>query len=232
METRAAAASFLEYCRLRGLSPSTLAFYRWGLKALAEHCSELPEDHWKAMRPLGNPRLSQESKHDLDRVLRTFFRWVSAEYHLTNPMLRVDRLPRPRSLRRALSRAEIEAVWSACDNERDQGLIALVLDTGLRLSEIAGMWKRDLSLHRLRVKGKVGQRQVPVSPQLSARLFALGDEVSFWLGPAGARLTRSGVQQVFRRVLKRAGLTGPKLTGPHCLRHTFGTEYVRCGGNP
>ncbi len=55
--------------------------------------------------------------------------------------------------------------------------------------------------------------------------------MSFWLGPAGARLTRSGVQQAFRRVLKRAGLTGPKL-GPHCLRHTFGTEYVRSGGNP
>ena len=230
METRVAAASFLEYCRLRSLQPKTMEFYRWGLKHLAQHCRELPSHHRQLVSSLANPKLCQESRHDLERVLRRFFKWASREYRVTNPMLDVEPIPRKKTIPRVLSTPEIEAVWKACDTERDRAMVALVLDTGLRLGEIAAMEKRHLLDGVLRVDGKVGQRQVPVTPQVKDMLLRLGDDVSFWIGRR-RRLTISGVQQAYKRILRRAGLTGPKLSGPHCLRHTFGTEYVAAGGN-
>ena len=41
-----------------------------------------------------------------------------------------------------------------------------VLDTGLRLGEIAGLQVADLQDGWLQVDGKTGERQVPVSPEV------------------------------------------------------------------
>ena len=230
METRVAAASFLEYCRLRSLQPKTIDFYRWGLKHLARHCHELPDHHRELMRPLANPSLCQESRHDLERVLRRFFRWAHREYRVAKPMVGVEPIPRKRTISRVLSKPEIEAVWRACDTDRDRAMIALALNTGLRLSEITSMEKRNLLDGVLRVSGKIGQRQVPVTPEVSDMLKQIGNEAAIWVG-RGRRLTTSGVHGAYERIFRRAGLTGPKLSGPHCLPHTFGTEYVARGGN-
>ena len=38
-------------------------------------------------------------------------------------------------------------------------------------------------------------------------------------------LTDWGLQQIVRRNMRNAGFLPPK-TGPHTLRHTFGTQYI------
>ena len=230
METMMAAASFVERQRLRRLSPRTVEFYEWGLKHLADHCPQLPECPRELLPVLAVPQLNRESQHDLDRVLRRFFGWAPEEYGVLNPTIGLERVPRKKTLPRVLSRSEILAVWDACLNSRDRGLVGLVLDTGVRVGEIAGMTKADLDPFGLRVDGKVGQRHVPVSPQVRDMLVRLGDGSNFWLGSRGGRLTYWGLKRAFRRVLLRAGLQGRKL-GAHTLRHTFATEYCRGGGN-
>ena len=230
METRAAAASFLDYCRLRSLGPNTLEFYRWGLEHLMRHLEELPTHHRQLVKPLTTPSLAQESRRDLERVLRRFFRWASAEYGVPNPMLGMEPIPRRRTLPRILSDEETRAVWEACNSERDRALVAVVMDTGVRLGELATMEKRHLAGGVLRVVGKVGHRQVPLTPEVMDMLHGIGTKRWVWCGPKGP-LTRSGIQLAFGRMFRRAGLTGPKIAGPHCLRHTFGTRYVAKGGS-
>jgi len=41
----------------------------------------------------------------------------------------------------------------------------------------------------------------------------------------------SGVARWLGYLFARAGITGRKSKGPHILRHTFGTFYVRAGGS-
>ena len=231
METRIAAASFLDYCRLRSLRPRTLEFYQWGLNHLALHCRHLPSHHRELVAPLANPNLGLESRYDLERVLRRFFGWIEKEYHLPNPMDSVESIPRKRTLPRVLSSPETEAVWKGCCTERDRAMVALVLDTGLRLGEIAAMEKRHLIDGMIRVWGKVGQRQVPITPQVREMLLQVGDTDKFWVGRRRRHMGIHGVQQAYQRIFLRAGLSGPKLHGPHCLRHTFGTQYIASGGN-
>ena len=146
-------------------------------------------------------------------------------------MARVKPVPRKRVLPRVLSRAEISAVWAQCESPRDRAFIALALDTGIQLGETASMRRDDLGEFSLRVSGKVGDRQVPITPDARDMLLPLGKSDRFWVSlRTGTPLTVSGVQQVFQRLLRRAGLRGAK-RGPHVLRHTFGTEYCRLGGN-
>ena len=51
-------------------------------------------------------------------------------------------------------------------NHRDRAMVLTVLDTGLRLGEIAGLQVADLQDGWLQVDGKTGERQVPVSPEV------------------------------------------------------------------
>lgn len=109
-------------------------------------------------------------------------------------------------------------------------VILYLLSMGLiRLGEVVSLTQQSLGLGNLRADGKTGQRQVPLSNHINRLLRSLGDGEFVWTGKNG-RLTRSGVQQAYRRLFARAGIKGRKV-GPHTLRHTFGTMYCREGGN-
>ena len=49
-----------------------------------------------------------------------------------------------------------------------------------------------------------------------------------WIGRFAKPLTQHGIQMAYKRIFLRAGISGPKI-GPHTLRHTFATMYLRAG---
>ena len=135
-----------------------------------------------------------------------------------------------RRLPRVLSQLEVEQLLGACESRRDLALVMLMLDTGIRLGEIAALTWGDIGPDYIRVHdGKSDDRVVSVGPGVKQLLLGLGDGRRIWVGRKGP-LTRSGVQQVYRRLFLRSGLEGRRL-GPHLLRHTFGTQYIVGGGN-
>ena len=135
-----------------------------------------------------------------------------------------------------LNDSEQERLQAAAVGRRNQALVAVMLDTGLRVSEICSLKMRevDFSAGRLKViNGKGGKDRIvglsdaaigkikrylakrgDISPNL--RLFANRD---------GSPLTRHGLYQIIRRMAKRAGIT--KQIHPHTLRHSFGTDFYR-----
>ena len=154
----------MRFCCQLKRQPRTLEFYRWGLAHLEAGCAVLPEDHHPILAVLANDRLGPESRYDLERALRRFFRWASNEFSIPNPMLQIERTRLKKKLPRVLSRSEIGAVWAACRDGRDRALIGLFLDTGLR---VGGGGKPDAARR--------------------GRVFAAGFRESG--GPPGARLT-------------------------------------------
>lgn len=71
---------------------------------------------------------------------------------------------------------------------------------------------------------------MPVSgPIIKSLLEAHGEGTYIWVGRRGP-LTCSGVQGIFRRLFRRAGI-GTYKSGPHALRHTFATHYIAAGGS-
>jgi len=138
----------------------------------------------------------------------------------------LDRLSQ-RSLTRAVERESVP---------RDIALITLMLNTGLRISEVAALDIEDLAIGdrsgSLKVRmGKGGKfRTVPLNSDTRKALCAyLNDRTKgpIFLSQRGkgtGRLTSSGIRQVIDQYAYLAKL--PDLH-PHALRHTFARNLLK-----
>jgi len=115
---------------------------------------------------------------------------------------------------------------------RDRTLLTLLIDTGMRTGEAAGLRKQDIKSSTVKVSGKTGEREIPISEETRRLLLNLieqdGGEHVFngHKGPLG----RHGVYRIISAHMRKAGIDGPKLGG-HRLRHAFGKGYLVNGGD-
>ena len=214
---------------MRGLAKSTHLQSKWALTRLVDKCPEQPCTGFDLLPVVGDQSLQMESRHDLLKCLKTFFRWARRRCGLSNPCAELSPLPRRRRSRRVLTVEEVNRLLAAANNERDRALLLVILDCGLRLDEVANMRRAYIRDGWLLVQGKVGDRQVPVSDELTSTSQSLGEADHVWVGRFGKALTRHGIQMAYKRAFVRAGINGPK-QGAHTLRHTFATMYLRAGG--
>ena len=122
---------------------------------------------------------------------------------------------------------------------RDTLIIELALGSGLRVSEMANLKVEDLYLKRgqgaLHVKnGKGGKdRVVDIGSNLKKQIIEFLDyrtTNSQYLFPSerGEKMSRSGIQQVFKKWAKKTGL--PAHYSIHSLRHTYATNLYKASG--
>jgi len=122
---------------------------------------------------------------------------------------------------------------------RDVLIIELALGSGLRVSEMANLKVEDLYLKRgqgsIHVKnGKGGKdRVVDIGANLKRQILEFLDYRtmnSTYLFPSerGEKMSRSGIQQVFKKWAKKAGL--PSHYSIHSLRHTYATNLYKASG--
>lgn len=228
MQTAPLVHKYLAHCRLRGLAEKTVSQYQWALKRLSRICAELPRDGFDLVPLIGDGSLGAESRRDLLKCLKAFFSWAELRHRWPNPCKGLTPPRRRTQTRRVLTRDEISRLFAVADSTRDRALLLVILDCGLRLAEVANLRHYQVRDGWLVVSGKTGERQVPVSSELVSLLGDLGAGEHLWVGRQGP-LTREGIMLVYRRMFDHASITGPK-TGPHTLRHTFGTFYIREGG--
>ena len=182
-------------------------------------------------------------------TLRTFFRFLVAEGHVTkDPSDRLE-LPKTwRTLPEVLSHAEVESLLSAPNPDqplawRDRALLEIGYGTGVRVSELVGLGIKDVwyddALVRVIGKGSK-ERLVPIGRRAlgAAALYTReirpnldrgkGKERLF-LNARGGPLTRVGAWGVVKRCAERAGID--KRVTPHTLRHTFATHLLEGGAD-
>jgi site-specific recombinase XerD len=146
---------------------------------------------------------------------------------------------------RVLSKDEYTALLRACSHHvRDSALIEILLQTGIRLSELAKLTLDDVELPgrigrdpdtvgRLHILGKGRKdRWIPLNYKacralrswLNARSKVEYDAlfVSKFRRPLGAR----SIQHVVRKYMREAGI---KKASVHTLRHSFATHHVAMG---
>ena len=134
---------------------------------------------------------------------------------------------------RVLTKEEVEQLLEAAraSGTRDHLLVALPLEAGLRLHEIANLRAASIQGDELLVEGKTGQRWTPVSDWVARGLETLaqrGDVI--WQNQRGEPMTVDGLNLVYRRLFDRAGISAPR-RGASVLRHTFATRFIKAGGN-
>lgn len=132
--------------------------------------------------------------------------------------------------REPLTQDEANRLANACETHRERLIIWILLDTGLRVSELAGLTKDNIDWqnHRLMIYGKNGpngkkskRRVVPLSQRVRPLLeghFAIYDTIGM-----GTRT----IQRLVKRVANRAHISRPVV--PHVLRHTFSVTAIQKG---
>lgn len=126
-------------------------------------------------RWLGTIRhLSPGTRRNRYSVVRCFIKWLQRRNYLKRDPMRDLNPPKvPRAVHRAISDSQAHALLAACENPRDQVIVSLGLQLGLRRAEIAGLEVGSFSPGGdvVVVTGKGGhQRQLPVTTALRENL--------------------------------------------------------------
>ncbi len=184
-------------------------------------------------------------------TLRQFHQFLAREAIRPDDPTELLEGPRlPRSLPKALSEEEVEALIAAAAKlpGRRGALAAAVLEllycSGLRVSELVGLpaaaLRPDTPL--IAVRGKGGkERLVPVSARARELALAARGEASEKLRARGARwlfpsrgasghLTRQALGLILKDAALAAGLD-PERVSPHVLRHSFASHLLQRGAD-
>lgn len=125
-------------------------------------------------------------------------------------------------------------------SERNRAIILLLLDTGIRASELCelSISQVDLQNRRITVYGKGSkERTIPISNRTAQAIWRYlktdrkEDYISERLFPTlnGGPMDRDRLLKSIRSIGKRAGIKGANV---HRFRHTFAINYLRNGGDP
>ncbi len=171
-------------------------------------------------------------------VIRSFLSFLYQDGYVASNLAGRVILPFAEStLPQILTSSECQRLRKACgSNVRDAAIVELLLQTGIRLSELVRLTPDDIDTQTrfLRVLGARGHqaRIIPLSERAcelaSKYLTARGSaqQASLFLNRSGQSLGDRSVQKLLRKYLKSAGLTRASV---RTLRHTFGAWHVAQG---
>jgi site-specific recombinase XerD len=184
------------------------------------------------------------------RILRAFLNFCQAEGYLRETPLKNVKAPKvPDDQIQPFSPDQVQAMVDAARRtlapERNAALLLLLLDSGMRASEILGLTVGDVDrgTGELTVTGKGNKkRQVYMGTNARRALWRYLDtgrrearpEAPLFIGVGGLQrgteLTHSGLHEVVKKAGQAAGISGVRCS-PHTLRHTFAVNFLRGGGN-
>ena len=244
----------------RGLSPNTLASYRFDLclvegylmnknKSLAE-ASYMDLCDYFSFRLNCEVEYKNSSTARLMSALRRYYQFLCREkLREDDPSAKLQSPKTIKPLPKSLSESEVDALLSSPDltdvvQFRDKAMLELLYATGLRVSELTGLSMEEINLDQgvVRITGKGNK----------TRLVPMGEEANYWLdryinevrgellkGQSSDVLfpSRRGsamVRQTFWHRIKfyaQICKIDKELISPHVLRHAFATHLLNYGAD-
>jgi len=259
------AKGYILGCRCEGKSPKTIAIYETVLRNFLWLCREhgypqqpqritaahireflgylSSENRWGAKGTAARKPASKTTVADYYRALRTFFSWLEREGLIPESPFKNLKNPKvDKKVIKALTPDEVKRLLKVCSGKtaldaRNKAIVCILLDCGLRVSELASLTLDDVSPDTgvITVRyGKGGkQRLVHMGEQTQkvlwryVSIFRRGKSDQLFLNRSGEPLDVDGVKILIRRL----GDAAVVKVHPHKLRHTFAITFLRAGGD-
>jgi len=245
--------SFRRSLEAANMSPATVRIYTIAVAQLADFLdannmplvvANITREHVEEWLSDILRRRSPGTAETRYRGAHAFFKWLVEDGEIkTSPMERVKRPSVPETPPPMLSDDELRRLLKACEGQgfeerRDLAIIRLLVDTGLRRSEVAYLTVSDVDLDNklVSVVGKFSRpRVVPFGRKTAAALDRYvrerarhhhSDSDAMWIGRQGP-LADGAVDLMIRRRARQAGLPG---THAHLFRHGFAHTWLAQGG--
>jgi site-specific recombinase XerD len=232
--------------RARNLTPATQKWYRWQLQPFAhwlvgQGCTELAELDSRLIRAYlihcADSQLAGHTLHGIARALRRFCNYCVQDDLLAESPFRNVQMPRtPRKVLEALTPDDVQAVLAACSSRRDRAIVYVLLDTGMRASELVALRGRDVDIQTgaVHIMGKGRKERIGyLSPLTCKKLLRYwhdggqpGGNDPVFPSKRGQALTRNGLTQIMRRLRLASGVPG---CSAHAFRRTFALTMLRNG---
>lgn len=196
-------------------------------------------------KPEQSDKLSSHYIASRDRHLRAFFTWcVDNDLLEVSPMQGMKQPRPPRLKPKAITPRQFARLLQAArqypDSQqaiRNTAILAVLGDTGARISELLSMTTDTLDLENRRgwVLSKGNEREIFLtyfSAQLIRQWMDVRDTLDkhiFTSMTQGQPLTGSGVYQMLQRLKSKASIRGK--VSAHRFRHGFSVEFVKAGGD-
>ena len=208
---------------------------RWGLKGNGSEPAQR--------------KVSHTTVHHYYVCLANFFGWVTREGFLKDNVMLKIRVAKPKDkVIKPYTQEEISRMLAVCDKDyennakflgsRNRAIILVLLDTGVRLSELTGIKLLDVTTSNgnIRVMGKgAKERIVRIGKVAQKSLWRylmnrpVNSKDELWLTEEGNPLNPVAVQCMGKRLKERAGVAGDG--NIHRFRHTFALNFLRVDKN-
>lgn len=242
------------HLRAERKSPETIRLYLTGVRQYLRWCADVgraPALDRGGVRDFVAHLLEDGREAATARArwlaLRRMAAWLAEEGELDADPLATLKPPKLDSkVVPVLTGDQLKALLAACQgrqfrDRRDEALVRLMLETGLRASEVIGLQLADVDLADGALvvrRGKGGKgRLVPFSAQAgrsldrylrARRTHRLAGDPALWLGDRGKGF---GYDALHWALGHRAELAGIKGFHPHVLRHTAASRWLAAGGS-
>jgi site-specific recombinase XerD len=242
----------------RGLSPTTITAYVRCVRRLLSHRFRgraLCLQHLRA-RDLDRfilheaRRVSRISVKKTLAALRCFLRYalqrgaIKTDLAMGLPKVAVWRFS---DVPKSLPPDQVERLLGSCDRstaagQRDHAILLLLARLGLRAAEVGALSLEDLDWDHGEIVVHAKRQRIQRLPLPKDAGAALARYLRFARPHCQSRtvfirqqapwhgISPSGIGQIVRRALKRAGLK-PERTGAHLLRHSLATNMLRNGAS-
>jgi integrase/recombinase XerD len=216
---------------LRGLSKATGKQYAQRINLFQEYykkpATDLGEHEIREyLHYLRNDKMLSTSTVNMANCALRFLYDVTLEQNLNYK--RVPRLKQPYVLPNVLAKDQVQAILNAADNLKHKCILMTIYGSGLRLSEIVSLKVSDIDSKNMRIfidqgKGKKDRYALLSQANLEMlREYWKRYRPQYWLFEGmekGSHITRRGVQDMFKKYLKKSGVDVKATV--HTLRHPY-----------
>lgn len=194
-------------------------------------------------------------------AIRSFYNWVEKELKLPRADSSIEKPRFDYPEISPFSREEIQLMIKASESKRtsaprnrqafttkrptrrrDQAIIMLLLDTGIRVSECARLLVSDVNFNKSEIfiqpfgsARKTKSRYIPIGNTSKKFLWTYfssrpkpSPHDNFFVTHHGSPMDRDSIRHVLDEIGDHAGVSN---VHPHRFRHTFAIEYLRNGGD-
>jgi len=213
-----------------GTPPSELDITQLDAPVIASFLDHLEHDRGNAIQTRNN-RLA---------AIHSLFAYLALHHpEHASTIQRVLAIPHKRTTKNLLTYLtdpEVDALLAACDqttwtSRRDHAILALTIQTGLRISELAALCRKDITLGTGANVHTIGKgrkaRRTPLTPPIRRILTAWLTERAgnpddpLFPTRTGTPLSRDAIEHRLTHHLQTAASTCPSLAGKHITMHTL-----------
>lgn len=240
VETEELLGVYLDAKRIEGRSDKTIERYRYIIQRVFDAVNvpvrKISVFHLRKYFSDEKARgISDRTMDGTRQVLSAFFGWLLKEGLLENdPTVNLGSIKSIKKVRKPFSQSEIERMKEACENDRDKAIIATLMSTGCRISEICNLNRDSVDFFKMEIlvlgKGNK-ERKVYIdevaSMLLKRYLKSRNDEgTALFTGKGSERLQPGGVRAMLKRVEAASGVEN---VHPHRFRRTLATNLIHHG---